>query len=30
MTYLNYINDTRLIIDGVDYPKATLTNTVEV
>ena len=30
MTYLDYINDTRLIIDGVDYPIAALTNTVEV
>ena len=30
MTYLDYINDTRLIIDGVDYPIATLTSTVEV
>jgi hypothetical protein len=30
MTYLNNINDTRLIIDGVDYPIVTLSNTEEV
>lgn len=30
MTNLDNINDKRLIIDGVNYPMAALSNTVEV
>jgi hypothetical protein len=30
MTYLNNINDTRLIIDGIDYSVVALANTIEI